>query len=164
MHLVTTEEIEATGSDALALIILLAEKYYHLISSDTTGQIQQRMTAEQSVLLAYITMDNEVNNGGFIQLIENGFGSYIFDNHLSDYLREWGAADTADILDQARTIYLAKKNILEKEKTLEEFARLYQEHPDFEAIESRYYAIADTQRATIRDYISTHIALFDSLS
>ena len=164
MPLITTEEIEATGDDALAYIILFAEKYYALIAADTTGTVQQRMTAEQSVLLAYVTMDNEVNNGGFIQLIENGYGSYIFDNPLSDYLREWGAADTADILDQARTIYLAKKDILEKEKTLEEFARLYQEHPDFEPIESRYYAIADTQRAIIKGYIFNHLALFDRLS
>ena len=164
MPLITSAEIETVGEDALPFIFLFAEKYLALISADPTGQIQQRMTAEQTVLLAFVTMDNEVTNGGFIQLIENGYGSYIFDNPLSDYLREWGAAATAMIIDLARDLYHDKKEILEKEKSLEEFARLYQEHKEFEDIEQQYYAVIDAERATIRKYMEAHLDRFAELA
>ncbi|MCW3124813.1 MAG: hypothetical protein JWO03_471, partial [Bacteroidetes bacterium] len=96
----------------------------------------------------------------FIQLIENKYGGYIFYTPLSDLLREWGLVHTADIIDRARLIYEAKKNILEKEKTLEEFAKLYEEHKDFEPLENEFYEIIESERTRMNQYILAHIDRF----
>ena len=164
MLLITKEEIETTGDDPLSFIFLFAEKYLALISADSTGRIQQRLSPEQTVLLAFVTMDNEVSNGGFIQLIENGYGSYIFNNPLSDYLRDWGATATALIIDLARDIYHDKKETLEKEKSLEEFAKMYQEHKEFEEIEQQYYAVIESERDIIKKYMEAHLERFTELA
>ena len=163
MTLVTAEEIAATGEDALPYIYLYAGKYLALIGSDTDGSIQQRLTPEQGVLLAFVTMDNEVANGGFIQLIENGYGSYIFESPLADYLRHWGAAAVANIIDLARDLYHDKKELLEQEKSLADFARLYQQHPEFDALEQQYYAVIDSERSAIRSYMEAHTERFGEL-
>ena len=130
------------------------------MSSDPSGQILNEFTNDQNALLAYISMDNQVCNGGFIQLIENKYGSYIFDSPLTDYLNTWGAVKTAKILEDAKLIYHQKKPILEKEKTLEEFAKLYQEHPDFEELENQYYAEVHSERDIIKQYIQSNIVKF----
>jgi hypothetical protein len=148
---------------AYEYIFLFIEKYHELLSSDTTGLMQDEFTVEQNVLMAYNVFDNQVSNGGFIQLIENGFGPYVFDSPLSDHLRDWGLTKTSDLIDQARIIYQAKREILEREKSLEDFTRLYQEHRDFEPIESEYYAISDSEREVMKTYINRHIGDFARL-
>ena len=66
----------------------------------------------------------------------------------------------AKILDEARLIYHQKKAILEKEKTLEEFAKLYQEHPDFEELESQYYIEVDSEKEIIKNHIQSNLSMF----
>lgn len=157
---ITKDELEAADHDALKYLFLFADKYTKHISASPDGAIQQQMTLEQNVLLAFVDMDNQISNGGFIQLIENGYGKFVFDTPLSAILNDWGAIKTAYILDRARVIYHHKRDILEREKTLEEFAKLYQEHPDFEDLEKEYYAVIDSERFIIKRYIETHIASF----
>ena len=157
---ITKDELNAADHDALQYLFLFADKYSKLISASQDGAIQQQMTLEQNVLLAFVDMDNQISNGGFIQLIENGYGKFVFDTPLSAILNDWGSVKTASILDRARVIYHDKREILEREKTLEEFAKLYQEHPDFEDLEKEYYSVIDSERLVIKQYIETHMASF----
>ena len=141
-------------------IQLFIGKYHELLSSDPTGQIQNQFTAEQNILMAFNILDGQVCKGGFIQLIENGYGSYIFDTPLSDYLRDWGASTTADVIDQAAILYYQKKDILEREKTLEEFVKMYQEHLEFEPLDDTFLQIIDRDREIIKDYIQRNLKAF----
>jgi hypothetical protein len=153
-------ELDAVQNNAGKYLLLFIEKYFQVLSSDPTGQVQNKFTTEQNILLAFGVMDGEVCNGGFIQLIENGYGSYIFDSPLSDHLRLWGAVQIVSIIDEARSIYHQKKEILEREKTLEEFAKLYLEHKEFEPIEDQFNTVIDPERAIIKQYIKSNISLF----
>ena len=157
---VSRYELDAVKDDPSEYITLLTNQYFQIISSDPTGQVLNKFTNDQNALLAFVTMDGQVCNGGFIQLIENKYGSYIFDSPLAEYLVCWGAVKTAKILNDARLIYHQKKVILEKEKTLEEFAKLYQEHPDFEELEKQYYTEIDSEREVIKNYIQSNIGMF----
>ncbi len=161
---ISRTDLDAVIDKPLEFIFLFVEKYYHLISSDPSGQIQQQFTLDQNILMAFSAFDDQVSNGGFIQLIENGYGTYIFDSPLSEYLNEWGAIETARIIDEARVIYHHKKEILEREKTLEEFAKLYQEHKDFEVLEDQYDKIITAERAIIKDHIKQNINRFAIIS
>jgi hypothetical protein len=159
LPLIQKSELDA-ATDPVDYLYLFIEKYHQLISADTTGQIQNEFNAEQNVLMAYNLFDGQVCNGGFIQLIENGYGPYVFDSPLSEHLRDWGLAKTADLIDQARTFYLPKREILERKKTLAEFAKLYQEHPEFDPLDSEYYEIVDSERELIKEYIQEHLSDF----
>lgn len=43
----------------------------------------------QHSLLGYHFLREEINEGGFVQLIQNGFGPYIFDNPLQSNAAVW---------------------------------------------------------------------------
>ena len=162
--IVNRYELESVKNDPFKYIHLLTDKYFQIISSEPTQQVLNKFTNDQNTLLAFIIMDGQVCNGGFIQLIENKYGSYIFDSPLAEYLTNWGAMKTAKTIDDARLIYHQKKAILEKEKTLEEFAKLYQDHPDFEELESRYYSQINSEREIIKQYIQSNIVQFTVVS
>ena len=158
--IVPRNELDLVKNDPYEYITLFTNKYFQIMHSDPTGQVLNKFTNDQNALLAFVIMDGQVCNGGFIQLIENKYGSYIFDSPLGEYLNNWGAIKIAKILDEARLIYHQKKAILEKEKTLEEFAKLYQEHPDFEELESQYYIEVDSEKEIIKNHIQSNLSMF----
>ena len=49
----------------------------------------EKLTDEQHTLMAYVFLDSQVQEGGFLQLIAIGYGDYIFANPLADSLRRW---------------------------------------------------------------------------
>ena len=74
------------------------------MASDTSEQSMQAFSAAQHTLMAFNSLYGEVSNGGFLQLIQNGYGSYIFDNPFSEHIKEWGAVEIAKIVDDANSI------------------------------------------------------------
>ena len=161
---VSKQEIDSAGGNASDLINLLTTRYRELIASDVTGQMQNSFTPEQHILIAYQMFDGQVMAGGFLQLIENGFGAYIFDTPFGEYLKNWGLIRSSSLINQARVLYSAKKETLEREKSLEEFARMYQEHPEFEPLDNEYYAIADAEREILLQYILSNINRLATIS
>ena len=164
LPVIAIQDWQSAVSQPDALISLLIGSYQSILSSDPSGNIQESFTTEQNILLAFDILDSQVMSGGFIQLIENGYGPYIFDTPLSDYLRSWGAVDIVALIDQAREIYHCKKAILEKEKTLEEFAKLYQQHPEFEPLEKEFTDNIAEAKRIIAGYITAHIDRFAVIS
>ena len=65
----------------------------------------EKLTDEQHTLMAYVFLDSQVQEGGFLQLIATGYGDYVFANPLADSLRRWKIKPTPKILDQAKTLY-----------------------------------------------------------
>ena len=163
LPLVSASELDTIDNDPAAYIVFLTDRYYQIISSDPSGQIQEQFTIEQNILLAFNILDTQVTSGGFIQLIENLYGAYIFDTQLSEYINKWGAKTIAAIIDEARPIYHQKKEILEREKTLEEFAKLYQEHKDFEILEKLFDQSILSERIIIKEYIECNIHKFANI-
>ena len=51
-----------------------------LIGGELTAETMPLLTGEQHSLLAYQIFRDEIMVGGFCQLIQNGYGGYIFDN------------------------------------------------------------------------------------
>ena len=52
--------------------------------------------------------------GGFCQLIQNGYGGYIFDNPFAKVMRLWGAEEFSKLVYKAKKIYDANRKDLEK--------------------------------------------------
>jgi hypothetical protein len=99
-------------------------------------------------------------NGGFIQLIQNGYGGYIFDSPFSETVKTWGAEEISKIVEDAKIIYSKYKKELEKETSLEEFSGLYSKIKDFEPLESKFYSVADKETENIKKYVEENLKEF----
>lgn len=70
----------AEGMDAF--IKVFTDAYEAALDGEWTIESMSRLTAEQHSLLAYHILRDELMEGGFCQLIQNGYGGYIFLNPL----------------------------------------------------------------------------------
>ena len=71
-------------------IQVFTDKYKEIIGDEFTAESMQKLTGEQHSLLAYQLFRDEIMFGGFCQLIQNGYGGYIFDNPFARVMRLWG--------------------------------------------------------------------------
>ena len=110
----------------------------------------------QHTLLAYVYLDSQVQEGGFVQLIAAGFGEYIFANPVADSLRRWRVKQTPKILDKAKILY-QKFGAKIEERTDEDLDKLRAEFADFEELDADYYEICDDDMALIGEYVSAHL-------
>ena len=153
----------ATLADAASddeYLHLVVEAYERLASPSTLLAKLDSFTNEAAVLLLFSTLKGQVENGGFIQLIQNGYGPAIFDSPLGPDLARWGASQTAELLDQARAIYQAHRAYLERPRALAEFLTLYKEFTQFELLENQFYDLAAGQTASVRAYAAQHLSQF----
>ena len=149
---------DATSDDNY--LDLLVEAYEDFASPNAPLAKLDSFTNEAAVLLLFSTLKGQVENGGFIQLIQNGYGPAIFDSPLSHDLTRWGATQTAELLDKARAIYQAHRGYLERPRALSEFSALHKEFTQFEALENHFYDLAASQTASVRAYVAQHLPRF----
>ena len=159
-------------NDAWNFLFVFTDKYFAMIEGNQ--EIMRDFTSSQHTLLAYNYLYGEVCNGGFTQLILNGYGGYVFDNPFSDNLREWGVEKIAEIVDAAKVVYQTYKErievvatrlqaattIEEAEKLNEESSKLYQEIKDFEPLEDSFYEIKEKETEIIKHYVENHLEEF----
>jgi hypothetical protein len=157
---IKADEIKKAKEDAWDFLFIFTNKYFEIMGQDPGREIMKDFNASQHTLLAYNYLYGEVMNGGFIQLIQNGYGGYIFDNPFSEIIKTWGAEKIAGIVEEAKVIYNKYKKELEKETSLEEFSKMYSKIKDFEALESQFYDIADKETENIKKYVEENLNEF----
>jgi hypothetical protein len=101
-----------------------------------------------------------MRDGGFVQLIQNGYGSYIFGNPFAKAIKQFGAAELAKLIYKAKEIYDPNKKELERETTEEEFNAMYVDFEAFDDLEEIYFDIEEQQTALIAAYVDDHITDF----
>lgn len=93
---------------------VFTDKYKEIIGGELTADTMPLLTGEQHSLLAYQIFRDEIMFGGFCQLIQNGYGGYIFDNPFAKVMRLWGAEEFSKLVYKAKKIYDANRKDLEK--------------------------------------------------
>ncbi|MGF6148118.1 Uncharacterised protein [Kingella potus] len=115
-----------------------------------------RLTDEQNTLMAYVYLDSRIQEGGFVQLIAEGYGGYIFDNPLADSLRRWKIKTTPRILDQAAPLYAQYGAAIETmAENGADTAKIRRRYPMFEELDGAYYDTAEDDMAAAAAYIET---------
>ena len=121
----------------------------------------EQLSDEQHTLMAYVYLDSQVQEGGFVQLIASGYGEYVLLNPLADSLRRWRIKPTPKILDQGKALYVkhgeAIERLSEEGVALDE---LRQQFADFEELDGEYYDCAEQDMAAVAAYIAEHPAKF----
>ena len=142
------------------LINLFTDAYLSEIDNDLNADNMQKLSGYQHALLAYKFFREEVTRGGFVQLIQNGYGGYIFDNPTAKAFKIFGAEDTAKIIYKAKEIFDANRAELERDTTDEEFHAMYVDFEVFDELEERYFGIEQKQNGIIAAYINENRSLF----
>ena len=124
----------------------------------------EKLTDEQHTLMAYVFLDSQVQEGGFLQLIATGYGDYVFANPLADSLRRWKIKPTPKILDQAKTLYQRYGTEIEELAGqgigLEDIRRRY---GIFEELDGEYYEASESDMQAVAEYIENDGPKFAAL-
>ncbi len=124
----------------------------------------EKLTDEQHTLMAYVFLDSQVQEGGFLQLIATGYGDYVFANPLADSLRRWKIKPTPKILDQAKTLYQRYGTEIEELAGqgigLEDIRRRY---GIFEELDGEYYEASESDIQAVAEYIENEWPKFADL-
>lgn len=151
----------AEGMDAF--IKVFTDAYEAALDGGWTIESMSRLTAEQHSLLAYHILRDELMEGGFCQLIQNGYGGYVFLNPFAKVMRQWGLDELAKMIYAARKIYDAHREDLERERTDEEFMAMYEQYEAFDDLEDEFLEKEEDFTLRVATYVDEHLNLFASV-
>ena len=151
---------KAAGEGMDEFIQAFTDKYKEVIGGELTAETMPLLTGEQHSLLAYQIFRDEMMVGGFCQLIQNGYGGYIFDNPFAKVMRLWGVGDLSKLVYAARKIYDSHRDDLERERTDEEFMAMYEQYEAFDELEDEFLEKEEEYTALVAGYVDEHLELF----
>lgn len=146
------------GMDSFVQVFTNA--YWKVLGGRLQPDNMQLLTGEQHVLLSYQIFRDEIMEGGFCQLIQNGYGGYIFDNPFAKAMRLWGLKDLSKLVYTAKEIYEKNRVDLEKERTDEEFMAMYEDYEVFDDLEETFLDMEEYTTTLVAEYVDTHLELF----
>ena len=161
---VTDEALKQAASEGMdAFVKVFTDAYNRVTGGQLTAENMGSLNVQQHTLLAYATLRDELMEGGFCQLIQNGYGAYIFHNPFAKVLREWGVGDLTKLIYAARKIYDAHREDLERERIDEEFMAMYEQYEDFDDLEEDFLEHEEEFTARVASYVDEHLEDFASI-
>lgn len=155
---VKESELVKAGSEGMDEFIRVFTNEYEKVMADSFAM--EGLNASQHTLLAYHYFLAQIVEGGFCQLIQNGYGPYIFDNPFAKVMRLWGLKDFSKMIYKAKTIYDEHKVDLMKDRTEEEFMAMYEEYEAFDEIEEEFSESEEMITMLIATYVEEHMDEF----
>ncbi|MBQ8948295.1 MAG: DMP19 family protein [Prevotella sp.] len=149
------------GMDAFLDVFVKAT--YDAIGGELTAEMMLELNADQITLLAWNTLHEEVMDGGFVQLIHNGYGPFIFKNPFAKALRQWGMRDLSKLIYDAHTLWLKHREDIEKDCTDEEFMALFEQFPDFDDLDDQFVEYEEQWTEDIAHYVDDHLERFATI-
>lgn len=154
----TLQKAALEGMDEF--IQVFTDKYLEVLGGSLDAGNMGMLTGEQHALLSYQIFRDEVMSGGYCQLIQNGYGAYLFDNPFAKAMRLWGAKEFSKLVYKVKEIYDANRAELERERTDDEFMAMYEQYEVFDDLEEAYLEMEEQVTAQIAQYVDEHLELF----
>lgn len=155
-----SEIIRAANEGMDAFIQVFNDAIMEAIGGELNETTMQELNGEQITLLAYIILRNEVMDGGFVQLIHNGYGGFIFLNPFAKAMRLWGAHDFSKLVYKGRKLFEKYGEELSKECSDEEFMALFEQYPEFDVLDDEFVECEEEVTEIIARYVDEHIEQF----
>ena len=131
------------------------------IGGEPTAETMGELNADQMTLLCWDTLHREVMDGGFVQLIHNGYGPFIFKNPFAKALNKmWGMRDLSKRLYEVHTLWLENREALERDCTDEEFMELFEQFPQFDDYDDWFIDNEEELTNQVAHYVDEHIEKF----
>lgn len=130
------------------------------IGGELNEETIQEINAQQITLLAYHILRDEVMDGGFVQLIHNGYGPFIFKNPFDKAIRAWGLADLCSLIRKVHKLYNRFYEEIERECSDEEFMAMFEQMPEFDEFDDRFVENEEEWTAQVARYVDERIGQF----
>ena len=158
---VDLQNAAAKGMDEFLQVFV--DGIYSAIGGEITQESLSSLNSDQITLLAYITLRDEVMDGGFVQLIHNGYGGFIFKNPFAKAMKMWGLKDLSKMIYDVHTLYAKYHEEIEKECTDDEFMALFEQMPEFDDFDDDFVENEERWTSMIAHYIDDHIDRFATI-
>ena len=168
------KKIEVTVSDAAlraaaaegmdAFVGQFVKAIREAIGGELTAETMGGLTSDQVTLLAWDALHEEVMDGGFVQLIHNGWGPFMFRNPVAKALRLWGLRDLSKLVYEAHTLYTKHGADIERDCSDEEFMALFERFPAFDDLDDAFVEHEEEWTAQIAEYVDQHIDRFANVN
>lgn len=154
---VRREDLE-NAEDEWGYLDTILDKYFELWEEEPDN-VMDNFTDNQISLFFYGMLYTQVQNGGFLQLLFNGFADHIFESPLIDDLDDWGITDTTRVLKDIEERCLeVSEEIKEKGYSLETLSKNYELYPEFEKFDVMFYK--NNGGVEVRDFVKNNIDKF----
>lgn len=150
------EAAASMDSFVAAVVGAISEAAGGELTAEALGQLKP----DQITLWGYWLMREELMDGGFVQLIHNGLGPFIFLNPFAKALRLWGLHDLSKLVYKGRKLYEAKRQMIERELTDEEFMALYEQLPEFDDLDDTFLVDEEAYTEQVARYVDEHLTDF----
>lgn len=150
----------AAAQGAGAFLQLFIDTYNEALGQELNAANLNMLNASQVSLLAYSIFRTEVMCGGFIQLIHNGYGPFIFDNPFAKAMRLMGAKDFSKLVYKGKELYDKYKEQLTADCDDEQFMALYEAYPEFDELDDEFVDAEEEVTAQLAHYVDEHITVF----
>ncbi len=147
------------GMDQFLTTIINAFKQ-QVGEEELNAQAMQQLTADQITLWGYMILRDELMDGGFVQLIYNGYGPFFFDNPFAKAMRLWGLHDFSKLLYKAKKVYDEHKADLTKERSDEDFMALFEQYPEFDDLDDEFVEEEEGITSAVAYYVDEHMTDF----
>ena len=152
------QEAASQGTDAFLTVI--HDAILGAVGGEVNAEILPLLNGEQTTLLAYFILREEVMDGGFVQLIHNGYGPFIFLNPFAKAMRLWGAHDFSKLVYRGRKLFEKYGDQLTAEGSDEEFMALFEQYPEFDDLDDEFIEMEEEVTDIIAHYVDDHLEQF----
>lgn len=149
------------GMDAFMQVF--TDAYLKVLTDQMSADNMMELNGFQHTILGYHYFRTELMEGGFIQLIHNGYGPYIFENPFAKVMRIMGAKDFSKLIYKAKKIYDEHKIALIKPCSDEEFMALYEQFELFDELEEAFMEMEEMVTTNIATYMDEHLDDFATI-
>lgn len=146
------------GMDAFLKVFI--DSIYAAVGGELTAEAMAELNSDQVTLLAYSILHEEVMDGGFVQLIHNGYGGFIFLNPFAKALKLWGMRDLSKMIYEAHTLYNKYRQEIEKDCSDDEFMELFERFSEFDDMDDQFVENEEEYTAQVACYVDEHIDRF----
>ena len=160
---VTDDELKtAAQQGSRQFLQVFMDKCAEALGGDIDANNMDKLNGAQHALYSYKLMREKIDEGGFLLLIQEGYGPYIFDNPFAKAMRLYGAHRLSQLIYKAKKIYdLHKDELTADIDTDEKYDYIMDTYaPKFEKIEDEIVVIEDDELDAVAHYVDEHISEF----
>ena len=154
----TLQKAATEGMDAFVGAFVAAIK--ETIGGELTADTLSELNSDQITLLAWDTLHQEVMDGGFVQLIHNGYGPFILKNPFAKAVKLWGMRELSRLIYDAHSLYVKYHEQIERDCTDDEFMALFEQFPEFDDLDDEFVEREEEWTEQVAHYIDEHIEKF----
>ena len=130
------------------------------IGGELTAENIGELNSDQITLIGYAALHEEVMDGGFVELIHNGWGSFIFLNPFAKAIRLWGVDELATMINKGHRLYCKYHSEIERDCADDEFMALFEKYPEFDSLDDTFVENEESFTDTVARYVDDHLSNF----